>query len=314
MTTAPRPTRPSINGWSADYVDELYQRFQQDPDSLSGEERMFFLGFDLAQAGELRLPGSGAPSASSGAPAQAASNGKAVVTPSKGQPAGRASHFQAIVDDLIGAFRLHGHLAAQLDPFGDDREPPESLSLAFHNLSGDDLGGKVDGSGVGFDGEVTLRELVDRLESIYCSTIGVEFGHIEDEERRGWLFERFETAGGRLELDRAKKQHLLELLTRSEMFERFLGKRYPGEKRFSLEGSESLIPLLDQLLETATELDAEEVVLGMAHRGRLNVLNNTLGKTYEQMFTEFEESWLEDYQDGGGDVKYHRGYSGTRRY
>ena len=348
MTRAPRPASASINGWSPEYIERLYERYHRDPGSLTAEERMFFAGFDLALAEGLRFApgaarsggaastGSAAGSGGSGTgsngthavappPGGSATSGvapglvgqtvRAVITPSRGgPPAGRASHFQAVVDDLIEAFRSHGHLAAKTDPFGEDRLPPESLSLSFHELTGEDLERPVDASGLGFEGDVPLREVVERLEGTYCHTIGVEFSHIEDEERRGWLFERFESAGGRLELSRQRRQHLLELLTRSELFERFLGKRYPGEKRFSLEGAESLIPLLDTLLETATDLGVEEVVLGMAHRGRLNVLNNTLGKTYEQIFTEFEETWVEDYQDSGGDVKYHRGYSGTRRY
>ena len=349
MTTAPRPAPSSINGWSPEYVERLYERYRSDPDSLTPEERMFFAGFDLAMAGELKPRAAATGSAADRSPGASASPGastngthaiapppggsaasgvspglggrlggetvRAVLTPTRGGiPAGRASHFQAVVDDLMEAFRSHGHLAAKTDPFGEDRMPPESLSLSFHELTGDDLERPVEATGLGYEGEVPLREVVERLERTYCSTIGVEFSHIEDEERRGWLFERFESAGGRVELSRRQRQHLLELLTRSELFERFLGKRYPGEKRFSLEGAESLIPLLDTMLETATDLGVEEVVLGMAHRGRLNVLNNTLGKTYEQIFTEFEETWVEDYQDSGGDVKYHRGYSGTRRY
>ena len=347
MTTAPQPIPAGINGLSADYLDEQYALYQQDPSLVDPETRAFFRGFDLAMAGDLELsPGaqSGAaatarplataslattslPSASipgvgsgiaaragtpSGSPAQSM---RTRVTPTRGQPAGQASHFQAVVDDLIGAYRDQGHLAAKIDPF--DREltaRPQSLSLEYHKIPAEDLDKPVLGEGLGFEGEVPLRAVVDRLESTYCGTHAVEFMHIQDEERRAWLLERFEKAGGRLEFSRGQRAHVLELLTKAEVFENFLGKRYPGEKRFSLEGSESLIPLLDRLLESSTELGVEEIVLGMAHRGRLNVLNTILGKTYEQIFTEFEDSWDEDFADGGGDVKYHRGYSGTRRF
>ncbi|MEM1185607.1 MAG: 2-oxoglutarate dehydrogenase E1 component [Planctomycetota bacterium] len=335
MTTAPRAIPSSVNGWSAEYVERQYEAYRADPLSVPEEERMFFAGFDLAQAGELKLStaaggtGVSSPGGSLSSPAAAIRNGasqatpvpsrspvsdRARITPGRGQVAGRASHFQAVVDDLIGCYRAHGHLTAKLDPFGRERSRPESLSLEYHRLEPDDLNRAVDGTGLGFAEDVPLREAIERLESTYCGTVGLEAAHIQDAERRGWVFERFERTAGRVPLDRRQRAHTLELLTKAELFERFLGKRYPGEKRFSLEGSESLIPLLDRLLETASDLNVEEIVLGMAHRGRLNVLNNTLGKSYQQIFTEFEETWVDDFEDGGGDVKYHRGYSGTRRF
>ncbi len=311
----------SVNGWSPEYLEERYRLYQTDPSALTSAEQMFFAGFDLAQAGELRLFGqSDAPNggASSGQAvrrhAKSAGDGPIRVTPFEGQPAGRASYFQAVVDDFITAYRMHGHLAARIDPFGRERPRPADLTLEYHAISAEDLDLPVDASAIGHNGTLTVGEIVERLERTYCGSIGVEFMHINDTATRAWLFERFERSGGRIELSKPEKAHLLEQLIRAEMFERFLGKRYPGEKRFSLEGSESLIPLLDRLLEKASDLGVEEVVIGMAHRGRLNVLNNIMGKTYQQMFTEFEETWLEDFDDSGGDVKYHRGYSSTRRY
>ena len=326
MSSAPKPVVPSLNGWSPSYLDEQYAVYQRDPGAVSPELFAFFRGFDLAQAGDLRLDGQGpaSPPASAaglgGTPASRASSdgsrfsGVAAITPAAGRPAGRTSHFQAVVDDLIGAYRAHGHLVAQIDPLGAPRERPEDLTLAYHQLSDADLDRPVDGSRLGLGDAVPLRDVVEWLERVYCGSIGFEVMHIQDTAQRAWLLERFESINGHLELDRGSKAHLLELLTKSELFERFLGRRYPGEKRFSLEGAESLIPLLDHMLEGASGLGVEEVVVGMAHRGRLNVLNNILGKTYEQIFTEFEEAWAEDFVDGGGDVKYHRGYSGTRRY
>ncbi|MBZ0172005.1 MAG: 2-oxoglutarate dehydrogenase E1 component, partial [Phycisphaerales bacterium] len=198
--------------------------------------------------------------------------------------------------------------------FGRERERPVDLTLEYHELCCEDLDRPVDASAIGHEGTMALSDIVERLERTYCGSIGAEFMHVTDTAARAWLLERFEREGGCFGLNRSDKANLLEQLTRAEMFERFLGKRYPGEKRFSLEGSESLIPLLDRLLEHASDLGVEEIVLGMAHRGRLNVLNNILGKTYQQMFTEFEETWLEDFDDSGGDVKYHRGYSSTRRF
>ncbi len=320
MSSAPRPVPPSLNTWDAAFLDEQYRRYQSDPASVPADLRSFFQGFELAQAGELKLsPGAGgsaaAPIRPTTQPTRAAeSDGAVRITPGAGRPAGRASHFQAVVDDLIGAYRDHGHLRASIDPFGRERDRPSSLTLEYHDLTEEDLDRRVDAEALGVEGELPLREVIRRLEETYCGTIGAEFMHVQDEEQRAWLLERFERAGARIGLDRGQRAHVLEQLVQSELFEKFLGKRYPGEKRFSLEGAESLIPLLNHMIEASSSLGVEEVVLGMAHRGRLNVLNNVIGKSYEQIFTEFEESWTPDFVDSGGDVKYHRGYSGTRRF
>lgn len=312
MSSAPHPIVPSVNQWNAEYLEQQYKVYLEHPEQLDAGTLAFFKGFDLAQASELRLFGSGQPSATTAA-APVQPSGPTKVTPTIGRPAGKASHFEAIVDDFIGAYRDQGHLCAKIDPFGREQDRPDSLTLAYHNLSESDLDRKVDGSSMGLGEQIPLRELINYLENMYCSTIGVEFMHVADIEQRAWLLEHYETIGGRLKLNKKQKTTILELLTRSESFEKFLGRRYPGEKRFSLEGGESLIPLLDFMIEGFSDLGAEEVVIGMAHRGRLNVLHNTIGKTLEQIFTEFEENWAEGFADGGGDVKYHRGYSGTRR-
>lgn len=316
MSSAPQPNVPSINQWNAEYLEEQYRAYTIDPSSIGPEIRAFFQGFDLAHAGELRLFGDG-PAPTQSAPASTdtapVSSGPIKVTPTIGRPAGQASHFEAIVDDFIGAYRDQGHLCAQIDPFGRPRARPDSLTLAYHGLSDSDLERKVDGTSMGLGSQIPLKDVITLLESVYCSTIGVEFMHVADIEQRAWLLERYEKIGGKLDLTKYDKANILEHLTRSESFERFLGRRYPGEKRFSLEGAESLIPMLDHMIEKFSELGAEEIVIGMAHRGRLNVLHNTIGKTLEQIFTEFEGNWSEGFADGGGDVKYHRGYSGTRR-
>ncbi len=323
MSSAPRPVAPSLNTWDAEFLDEQYRRYQSDPGSVEAGLRSFFQGFDLAMAGELKLaPGAGgsapAPISTSQAPAVAATparqDGAVQITPGAGRPAGRASHFQAVVDDLIGAYRDHGHLCATIDPFWRERPRPTTLTLEYHGLTEQDLDRGVDAEALGVSGSLPVREIIRRLEETYCGTIGAEFMHIQDETQRAWLLERFERAGGRVVLERGERAHVLEQLVQSDLFEKFLGKRYPGEKRFSLEGAEALIPLLNHVIEAASGLGAEEVVLGMAHRGRLNVLNNVIGKTYEQIFTEFEESWTPEFVESGGDVKYHRGYSGTRRF
>ncbi|MBO6513437.1 MAG: 2-oxoglutarate dehydrogenase E1 component [Phycisphaerales bacterium] len=322
MSSAPKPIVPSVNQWNAEYLEEQHRLFKADPGSVSGELRAFFEGFELANAGELKLFGAG--DQSSGSQGGGGSAGKNAWVSEDSGPvqvwaggvgvSGRVSHFEAVVNDFVNAYRDQGHLCADIDPFHRERERPELLSLEHHGLTEADLDRVVDGSGMGLGMQVPLRDVIARLEKVYCGSIGLEVMHVTDTAKRAWLVHEFEIIGGKLELDRSQKTEILEQLVKSEMIEKFLGRRYPGDKRFSLEGGESLIPMLDQLILTASDLGAEELVFGMAHRGRLNVLNNTIGKTYEQIFTEFEENWSEDFVDGGGDVKYHQGYSGTRRF
>lgn len=283
---------PSVNGWQADFLEAEYRRFVTDPESVAPDLRAFFQGFDLAQARGAVQPGAAAP----------------------GSAGTATGSFEHAVWHLVHAYRAEGHLAAQLDPFGRPRERSPALSPAHWGLSESDLDREVDGSVIGLTGPMRLREVVERLERTYCRSIGCEFMHIENAEERDWLFAKAESNGGSVTLTRGERAHVLEQLTRAETFEAFLAKRYPGEKRFSLEGAESLIPLLDRMLERGAELGVDEVVMGMAHRGRLNVLNNILGKTYEQIFTEFEDNWQEGFADASGDVKYHRGYSGVRTF
>lgn len=322
MSSAPKPIVPAVNQWNAQYLEEQHRLYSADPNSVSAEVRAFFQGFELAEAGELTLFGSGssstAPAPSNGQSVQAAPtwsgtyNGPAQVWQGGLGVAGKGSHFEAVVNDFVNAYRDQGHLCADIDPFHRERPRPDMLSLEHHGLTESDLDRIVDGSGMGLAMQVPLRDVLNRLEEVYCGSIGLELMHVADTEQRSWLVHRFEIVGGKVQLDHKQKTLILEQLVKSELIEKFLGRRYPGDKRFSLEGGESLIPMLDQLIVSSSDLGAEEVVFGMAHRGRLNVLNNTIGKTYEQIFTEFEENWSEDFVDGGGDVKYHQGYSGTR--
>jgi 2-oxoglutarate dehydrogenase E1 component len=289
VTTAPKAIDPSINGWNADFLESQYQRFRKDPSSVPPDLASFFHGFDLGLNGAGAVP-------------------SAAALPSGGPSAA----FDAAVEDLIAAYRTSGHLAARLDPFGRERPRPDSLSPADHGLSEADLDRPVRPASFKAPQGATLRSLIQQLEATYCRTIGFEVMHVLPEECRRWLLDWIETRSGRIELSREQRIHILEQLLRAEEFENFLGKRYPGDKRFSLEGSESTIPLLDHLVTVAGDLGAEELVCGMAHRGRLNVLNNIVGKSYEQVFTEFEDTFGTDNNDGG-DVKYHRGYSGSRK-
>jgi 2-oxoglutarate dehydrogenase E1 component len=285
MNAGLRAIPPSVNGWNAEYLDAEYARFKADPASVSPDLRAFFLGFDLA------------------GPAAAAGKG-----------VGAASLIQLKVDRLIDGYRRFGHLAAKIDPFGRERQRPPQIDPAFHGIQPGDMGQTVDATGVGMGGPSTVKAVVERLESVYCGTIGVEFMHTGSPEEIGWFLSQFEQRTDRGGFDAAGKRRILELITRAETFETFLQKRYPSEKRFSSEGGETMIPVLEHLLELATERGIEEVVVGMPHRGRLTVLNVVLGKTYEQVFTEFEDNWDEGFADSGGDVKYHRGHSGEREF
>ncbi len=290
MSQGPRAILPAINGWNAEYLEAEYQRFRTDPSSVSPDLASFFHGFDLASATPL------AGTASAGRPALTAADDS-------------TARFQSAVDNLIEAYRQVGHMVAKLDPFGRPRRRPPELALSYHGLSESDLARTVHTGDLSLPDSATLGAVVQMLEETYCGSIGFEVMHVESEEERRWLLDRIEKTRGRIPLTRDQKRHILEQLLRAEEFENFLQRRYADQKRFSLEGSESTIPLLDHMVAAAAELGVEEIVLGMAHRGRLNVLNQVLGKTYEQIFTEFEDN---EGSNDGGDVKYHRGYSGTR--
>ncbi len=289
MSDAPRAVPPSVNSWSADYLDAQYARYLSDPSSVEPDLRSFFQGFDLA----LSRPGSRPAAAGGGADAE-------------------GMRLQSAVADLIETYRSIGHLAAKIDPFGRVPPRPRALTLEYHGLSEGDLDRPVNHGTLPLPAPSTLREIVSFLEDTYCSSIGLQSAHMSNSDERTWLLQRFERDRGRIPLNRGDKAHILERIVRAEQFEKFLQKRYPGDKRFSLEGGESLIPLMDRVIDAASDLGVEEMVVGMPHRGRLNVLNNIVGKSYEQIFTEFEDNWEDEYGGGGGDVKYHRGYSGDR--
>jgi 2-oxoglutarate dehydrogenase E1 component len=278
-------TLPSVNGWQGDYLEGQYAAWKADPDSVTPDVRAFFQGFDLG------------------------SNGQAACEPLPGV----ASPFQSAVDELIEAYREQGHLAAKLDPFGRPRPRPEALNPAKYGLTQADLTKRAEANLSGLSGSATLGEVIAHLEDTYCRSVGVEFMHIQNTAERQWFLDRFEHTRGVVALSTAERIGVLEDLAKGEIFEAFLAKRYGSEKRFSLEGGITLIPMMNQSIEQAAALGGEEMVLGMAHRGRLNVLINVMGKTYAQVFTEFEDNWEAGFADGGGDVKYHRGYSDDRK-
>ncbi len=224
--------------------------------------------------------------------------------------AGASLEKQAHVLRLINMFRVRGHLLANLDPLAAEpiRTHPE-LDPAFHGLSVWDLDREFFVDDLPGPSQQTLRQVLDLLRDAYCGTVGIEYGHIMDPEQKRWIQQRVEG------VDRAQtpedKRHILERLNAAEAFERFLHTKYVGHKRFSLEGAESVIPMLDVLVEDAGEQGVQRIVMGMAHRGRLNVLANVVGKSYGRIFREFEGDIDPESIQGSGDVKYHLGATGT---
>ncbi|HET6631230.1 MAG TPA: 2-oxoglutarate dehydrogenase E1 component [Rhodanobacteraceae bacterium] len=290
-----------LSGGSATYVEQLYEAWLNDPESVSTEWRRYFEGV-------------GAPGDRPHAPvieriAQAQKNGHAQrdVLPFDDVHARK----QAGVLRLLTAYRSRGHLAAKLDPLGmAPKRPAPDLQLGFHGLDEGDLDTVFDTGTYAAGERMKLRDLLGRLQATYTSTIGAEFMHISDADVRHWVYQRLERAGGDAGLSVEEKQRALQQLTAGEGLERYLHTKYVGQKRFSLEGAESLIVMLDDIVRRGGANEVRELVMGMAHRGRLNVLVNILGKPPLQLFDEFEGKFEHaDDPDHSGDVKYHMGFS-----
>jgi len=270
-------------------ISDLYDKYQQDPDSVDSGWQLFFRGFDFS--------GNGNGAASTGT-AVASANG--IVNPKEFQ-----------VYSIIRAFRNRGHLRATTNPIRERMNRRPNLDLADFNLTEADLDTVFQaGNEIGLQG-ATLREIMAHLEKVYCKNIGFEFMHLTERKQRRWLRTRIEAVEPNTSygLNIEKKKRILEKLNGAVVFEDFLGKKYVGQKRFSLEGGETTIAAIDAIINKAAEYGAQETVIGMAHRGRLNVLANIMGKTYAQIFSEFEGKSNYDLSLGDGDVKYHLGFS-----
>ena len=215
----------------------------------------------------------------------------------------------ARVHELIHAFRERGHLMADTDPLEYQQRRHPDLDIASHNLTLWDLEREFATGGFGDKPLMKLRDILGVLRDSYCRTVGVEYMHIQEPAERAWIQDRVEH--GHAKPTREEQLHILGRLNSAEAFETFLQTKYVGQKRFSLEGGESLIPLLDAVITEAAHADLDETVIGMAHRGRLNVLANIVGKSYGQIFSEFEGNIDPRSTHGSGDVKYHLGADGT---
>lgn len=276
------------------YIDSLYEQYQNNPEQVEGSWASFFKGFDYAHANNGHSNGSAA----------AKSNG---VTPSA---VFNPQEFQVLA--MITAYRGRAHLLSTTNPVRARRDRNPKLDLEDFNLSEADLDTVFyAATECGMEKPSTLRDILAHLKRIYCGNIGFEFQHVQQREKRRWLRTRIEQSrpenNYNVPLD--KKRRILEKLNEAVGFEKFLHTKYIGQKRFSLEGGESTIVALDAAINKGAEMGVEEVIIGMAHRGRLNVLANIMKKTYEQIFTEFEGTAIPDQSFGDGDVKYHLGYS-----
>ena len=215
------------------------------------------------------------------------------------------------VDQLIRAYRVRGHIIADLDPLGRPKPEFAELDPAHYGLTESDLDVVFSSTTIPGRHSMTLRDILEHLRATYCRSIGVQFMHIDDPRAKLWLQDKMEATRNTRELSKDQQVRILTKLTDAEIFEQFIHKKFQGAKRFSLEGAESLIPLLDMAIEDAGDHGVEEVVIGMAHRGRLNVLANILDKPTKQIFREFDDANA-DIMMGRGDVKYHLGYSSDR--
>lgn len=217
---------------------------------------------------------------------------------------------QAKVLQLINLYRVRGHLIADLDPLGSKTQYHAELDPSSYNLTIWDLDRHFITGGFGNLNTATLREILNILEKTYCDKIGVEYMHIQNPAEKSWLQNKMEPVKNTPSYDNIFRKHILKKIIAAESFEHFIHSKFVGHKRFSLEGSETLIPLIDMILGEAAEKNIKEVVLGMAHRGRLNVLANIIGKSYESIFVEFEDIRDPNSIGGSGDVKYHLGATG----
>ncbi len=332
-------------GVNQGFVEEQYLRYRENPGAVDPSWRRFFEALEREDKAQALIEGT-KPAATPSAPAPALtestvprsvrnsavakSNGNghaallpataefvpgAVSSPHAALPTADAlfvSELQGRVSALVNAYRVRGHIYADLDPLSRNPPVPSELSLETFGLD------QVDPNTVFFTSDMAgpstlpLKDIVARLKETYCRTIGVEFTFMEDPEERQWLQRRMETTLNRTELTHDEQLRLLTKLIDAELFEQFLHTKYVGAKRFSLEGAESVIPLIEQLIQGAAKHKVEELVIGMAHRGRLNVLANVMEKSMRELFFAFNDSRPE-LQIGRGDVKYHMGFSSDRR-
>jgi 2-oxoglutarate dehydrogenase E1 component len=280
MNSLSLPTRAN-----SEVIEAAYDAWLSNPDSVDTTWRAFFQGFALGSGGD-----------SVGA---VATGSRITVID---------SFKQAQVGRYINAHRSHGHLQADLDPLSPSPAPHPKLKLSHFGLDDADLEQTFTLTNFQGGGQKKLKHIVFALQQTYCGRIGVEYMHVQDHDAREWLQARMEACSNQPSFTREQKVRILRRLHKAELFEKFLHTRFVGQKRFSLEGGETMIAALDAMIEFSPELGVEEIVMGMAHRGRLSVLTNILRKPFEVLFEQFSENYIPHTVGGDGDVKYHLGY------
>jgi 2-oxoglutarate dehydrogenase E1 component len=294
--------------WNADLIDERYAQWQEDPASLDAGWRAFFEGFELG------TQGNGAHPAPAADPKAAHAGGARGLSHAPMPPAEYAVGIkQTNFTGTLYAYRSIGHTQADINPLF--KEVPRNPRLTLERLGFDESDlDKVYWSGNYMKGiEMTLRELLEVMNETYCGKVGVEYIHIQDTAQRRWLQAKMEPVRNRPEIPRAKKRRIFDRIAKAEEFEHFLHRNFVGQKRFGLEGGETIIAALDALLEQGPALGVKEYVMGMAHRGRLNVLSSIFRKSYAYIFHEFSENYQPETKHGDGDVKYHLGFQAEVR-
>jgi 2-oxoglutarate dehydrogenase E1 component len=280
-----------------EFIENLYRDYVSDPGSVDPELKKFFEGFDFAMENSKAFS-NGKPAAVSVAPS---ATSETITSTGAGWRKELGAY------RMILGYRNKGHLIAKTNPIRERKDRNANLSLSFFGLSDDDLDKTFEvGERLGL-GSTTLRNMLGKLQQVYASSVGLEYKYISDQERVNWLANEMEQKFSE-PLPLEKRRRILEKLNQGVIFEKFLHTKYVGQKRFSLEGGETTIAALDAIINTSADHDVQEVVFGMAHRGRLNVLANIMGKTYSQIFSEFEGTAKVDQTMGSGDVKYHMGY------
>lgn len=297
------PVPSCLYSGNAGFVETLYEAYLANPDAVERQWRQYF---DSLQA---------APANRDIAHSAIRRTFKDIAATRRGAPSGppeataRAYRKQTAVLQLINAYRFNGHRQSDLDPLRQYQRPelPE-LDPAFHGLDEADMGRTFNSGSLFAPAELTLAEILHIVKTTYCGTVGAEYMHINETEQKRWLQKRLEESLATPGFDKDKRIRILARVIGANALEEYLHKKYVGQKRFSLEGGESLIPLLDEIVQAGGEKNIKEIVIGMAHRGRLNVLVNTIGKRPAELFDEFEGRAI-DTRKGSGDVKYHMGYS-----
>ncbi len=296
-----------LSGANSTYVEEMYEAYQEDPQSVSQDWKVVFDNLPYANGASKDVPEAAHSKVRDyfrSLALEGSQKGSARVT----DPEVDAKQVKVL--QMINAHRFRGHQNANLDPLELwKREPVSELDPAFHGLTGEDMLREFNTGSFAHGGEtMQLGELVKALKATYCGSIGAEYMHITDTDEKRWIQQRLEPSLGRANYDQSVKTRILAGLNAAEGMEKYLGAKFPGAKRFSLEGGDALVPMMREIIYRAGEAGTKEVVVGMAHRGRLNLLVNVLGKKPSELFDEFAGKHSDEL-NGSGDVKYHQGFS-----